>query len=194
MNSLNGVIKSKKEDVYTILASTKAVDRDREIILPSAFKNLDSYLKNNPVILGFHNYYDFPIGKAVSGQITDDALVLDIVFAQTEMGKEAKYLFDNGFMNSFSVGFIPKAWDFDGDNRRVYSDVELLEVSAVPVPSNATATMMREAEKAGMSLKYFKQILDKESKQPAKADDAEMKVKEEGLNKINKMKRKYLWI
>jgi hypothetical protein len=72
--------------------------------------------------------------------------------------------------------------------------VELLEVSAVPVPSNATATMMREAEKAGMSLKYFKQILDKESKQPAKAEDAEIKSEEVGLNKINLMKRKYLWI
>jgi hypothetical protein len=76
----------------------------------------------------------------------------------------------------------------------LWSDVELLEISAVPVPSNRWANIEREAEKAGMSLKYFKQILDKESRQPAEADDAEMKVKDEGLNKINKMKRKYLWI
>ena len=70
MDNITGVLKAKKDDIYTIVASSKSVDRDNEIILPSAFKNLDSYLKNNPVVLGFHDYHNFPIGKAVSGQIT----------------------------------------------------------------------------------------------------------------------------
>jgi HK97 family phage prohead protease len=193
MDNITGVLKAKKDDIYTIIASSKAVDRDNEIILPSAFKNLDSYLKNNPVVLGFHNYQNFPIGKAVSGKITDNELYLDIKFAETEQGKEARYLYDNGFMNSFSVGFIPKVWDYDKDNRRVYSEVEILEVSAVPVPSNAAAVMLREAKAKGFELKYFASQEETESKDTAKAETPEIKelIVDE---KINKLKRKYLWI
>ena len=193
MENLTGVLKGKKDDTYTIVASSKSVDRDNEIILPSAFKNLDSYLKNNPVVLGFHDYHNFPIGKAVSGQITEDALLLDIEFAKTEQGKEAKYLYDNNFMNSFSVGFIPKTWDYDSDNRRVYSDVEILEVSAVPVPSNTAATMLREAKAKGVELKYFVSTNDTESKDTAKAETPEIETPKVD-EKINKLKRKYTWI
>lgn len=193
MDNITGVLKAKKDDIYTIIASSKQVDRDNEIILPSAFKNLDSYLKNNPVVLGFHNYQNFPIGKAVNGKITDDALMLDIVFAETDMGKEARYLYDNGFMNSFSVGFISKMWDYDKDNRRIHQEVELLEVSAVPVPANAAAVMIREAAQKGFKLKYFASQEEAESKDTAKAETPEIKepIVDE---KINKLKRNYLWI
>ena len=145
-------ILKRQDGTYQIWASTKDEDRDGEIILPSAFKNLEAYLKTNPVILFGHQHYQPPVGKAVAGRIKDKGLVLDIVFAETEFGKEIKYLYDEGFMNSFSVGFIPKAWDVDGENRRVFTDVELLEVSAVPVPANAAATMMRSAKSKGIDL------------------------------------------
>lgn len=188
--NITGIVKSKKDDIYSILASTKDVDRDGEILLPSAFKNLDRYLKENPVILGFHDYHNFPIGKAVDGKIGDNALMLDIVFAETESGKEAKYLYDNGFMNSFSVGFIPKSWDYDEEGRRTYTDVELLEVSAVPVPANAAANIIREAEKSGISLKHFKELY--ESKDTAQAEIPE--IKDMKAEKINTLKRMYKWI
>lgn len=191
MNALYGKVKTSKDDVFSIIASTKDVDRDNEIILPSAFKNLQAYLKNNPVVLGFHNYSNFPIGKAVGGRVTENALELDIIFAKTEQGKEAEYLYKNNFMNSFSVGFIPKVWDYDKDNRRVYSEVEILEVSAVPVPSNAAAVMLREAKSKGFELKYFASAEEIESKDTAKAETPEIKepIVDE---KINKLKRKYI--
>lgn len=190
MNNINGVLK-KKNDSYSILASTKDMDRDGEIILPSAFKNLDRYLKENPVILGFHNYNNFPIGKATDGKITENALVLDIVFAETEQGKEAKYLYDNGFLNSFSVGFIAKEWDYNETGARVYSDVELLEVSAVPVPANAAANMIRAAEKDGMELKHFKSLMENESsKNTATAESSEP---DESANEINNIKMRIKW-
>ena len=194
MNNITAVLKSKKDDIYTILASTKTVDRDGEIIMPTAFKNLESYLRNNPVILGFHDYHNFPIGKAVSGSITDDALVLDIMFAETEKGKEAKYLFDNRFMNSFSVGFIPKTWDNDAEGRRVYTEVELLEVSAVPVPSNAAANIIRQAEKDGVSLKHFKSILTEDSNPPAQAEEDEPAEEIDLTDNLKKTRGKYKWI
>lgn len=192
MNNINGVLK-KKDDTYSILASTKDMDRDGEIILPTAFKNLDRYLKENPVILGFHNYNNFPIGKAVDGKIDKNALVLDIVFAETDSGKEAKYLFDNGFMNSFSVGFIPKEWDYDGNGARVYSDVELLEVSAVPVPANAAANIIRAAEKDGIELKHFKSLIDESSNDTANAESHEPDDLTNDLKNIKLEKDRIQW-
>lgn len=164
----------KQAGSYQIVASTKDEDRDREIILPTAFSNLKAYLKNNPVILFGHNHYNPPIAKAVSGKITDNALVLDIVFAETEFGKEIKYLFDEGFMNSFSVGFIPKSWDVDSENRRVFTDVELLEVSAVPVPANAAATMLRSVSGKGIKLPELQKVYaDEEPKETEKPKNGE---------------------
>lgn len=148
----------KEADKYRIVASTDNVDRDDEIILPSAFKNLKTFLSTNPVILWAHDYSVPPIGKATDGRIKDNMLTLDIEFAETEFGKEVKYLYDNGFMSSFSVGFIPKAWDRDPDGRLVFTDVELLETSAVPVPSNAQANIMRTAKSAGVDLSHVQKL------------------------------------
>lgn len=158
----------KEADRYRIVASTNDVDRDEEIILPSAFKNLKNFLATNPVILWAHNYSVPPIGKATAGKITDDMLTLDIEFADTEFGREVKYLYDNGFMSSFSVGFIPKAWDRDPDGRLVFTEVELLETSAVPVPSNAQANIMRTAKSAGVDLPEINKLflIDKNNQTP----------------------------
>lgn len=153
--SVDGVL-HKESNKYWIVASTADMDRDGEVILPTAFKNLDAYLKTNPVVLFAHNRHLPPIGKAVNGRITDNALGLEIVFADTELGREVKYLYENGFMNAFSVGFIPKAHEIktadNGSSYVVFTDVELLEVSAVPVPANAAAVMIREARQKGVNL------------------------------------------
>jgi len=153
----------KANDKYTIIASTATPDRDDEIILSSAFKNLKTFLATNPVILWAHDYSKAPIGKAVGGKITDNELVLNIEFAETDFGKEVKYLYDNGFMSSFSVGFIPKNWDRDPDGRLVFTEVELLETSAVPVPANAQANILRSAKSAGVDLKEIKKVFSIES-------------------------------
>jgi HK97 family phage prohead protease len=163
----------KEADRYRIVASTDIVDRDDEIMLPSSFKNLKNYLATNPVILWAHNYSVPPIAKATDGKITDDQLSLDIEFAETEFGKEVKYLYDNGFMSSFSVGFIPKAWDRDPDGRLVFTEVELLEVSAVPVPSNAQANIMRTAKSAGVDLTEVNKLflIDRDNQTPQPKGD-----------------------
>ena len=169
----------KVADRYRIIASTDSVDRDDEIILPSAFKNLKTFLETNPVILWAHNYSVPPIGKAVNGKISDNMLTLDIEFAETEFGREVKYLYDNGFMSSFSVGFIPKAWDRDPDGRLVFTEVELLETSAVPVPANAQANIMRTAKSAGVDLtevnKLFLTNKDNQTPEPKGEEVEEVK-------------------
>lgn len=183
----------KEKGEYWIIASSSDTDRDNEIILPSSFtKSIDPYMKKNPVILWAHDYSKPPVGKAIDYKITDNELMLKIMFADTEFGKEIKYLYDNGFLNSFSVGFIPKEYDYDKSNKRVFTENEILETSAVPVPANAAATMIRSLEAKGIKLDAFKSLY--ESTPPDKSDEVEIKKQDEKIKKLNKLKRKYLWI
>ena len=142
------------DGIYSITASTGDIDRDGEVILPSSFKNsLETYLKHNPVILYGHDYSRPPVGKATGGRVTDSSLELDIEFAPTPFAQEIKSLYDGGFMNSFSVGFIPRDGQFDETKGAfTYTDCELLETSCVTIPSNRAATMIRDAEAKGLCL------------------------------------------
>lgn len=148
-------IKSRDGKKYTITASTPDIDRDGEVVLPSAYKNLDSYLARNPVILWAHDYSKPPIGKATDGRISEEALELDIEFAATPFAQEVKGLYDTGFMSAFSVGFIPKNYTHDSEGNLVFTEADLMEVSAVPVPANAFATMRRQAKSKGVSLDHL---------------------------------------
>lgn len=177
----------KANDKYTIIASTANPDRDDEIILPSAFKNLGAYLGTNPVILWAHDYRVPPVAKAVSGKIKDNMLLLDIEFAETDFGKEVKYLYDNGFMNSFSVGFIPKEWDRDPDGRLVFTDVELLETSAVPVPANAQANIIRSVKGMGMDLPNISKLFGANDDQTPRPDGVKEKEVEKRSDKIKRI-------
>ena len=195
MNNINGVLK-KEKNTYWIIASSKEIDRDGEIILPSSFeKSIDSYMEKNPVILWAHDYSKPPIGKAVDYKITETALMLQIEFAKTEFGKEIKYLYDNEFLNTFSVGFIPKNWNYDNSNSdRTYTENEILETSGVPVPANAAATMIRQAEERGMELKHFKSLMTvNDSTDTAEAESHETDDLTDDLKNIKHIQARLIW-
>lgn len=138
------------------VVSTGAIDRDREIIMPSAWGAKLAYYMEHPVLLDSHNYGDVnsQIGKAVS--VTSDQSGLKCRFkyfaGQGNASADwAWYLAKNGEA-MYSVGFIPGAeMSYDdlptpmqaevnsGKLRRVFNDVELLEVSQVVVGSNRGA-------------------------------------------------------
>jgi len=132
-----------------VIASTPDLDRDGEVILPSAFARSIASFKANPVILAGHQHRlangESPvIGAAIPEtiKINDRELSFTMRFAPTKNGNEHWTLYSEKFQNSFSVGFIPLKWEdrtIEGKSVRHYTDVELLEVSAVPVPSNASA-------------------------------------------------------
>ena len=121
-------------------------DRDKELILSSAW-NLDNYRKN-PIILLSHNYSSLPIGKALwVKEVPGQGLKFKAKFANSERGNEVYELFRDGILNAFSVGFSPREGGYI-DNpteekfkglKRVYKDVDLLEISCVAVPANADA-------------------------------------------------------
>jgi HK97 family phage prohead protease len=182
----------KSENKYTIVASTNGVDRDNEIIRPEAWKSsLKSYLDKNPVILWAHDYSKPPIAKATGGKITESGMNLDIEFADTDFARDVRGLYDGGFMNSFSVGFIPNDGVAGKNGVFEYTDVELLEVSAVPVPANPGANMIRAAQKSGIifsdeTKKVFK-IEDKPEENDGVESAAEPEVKRSKAVKLSKL-------
>ncbi len=142
---------NEAERTIDVIASTSDKDRDGDIIEPSAFKKSLKSFKDNPVILACHQHRlssgSSPvIGSAIpeTVEITDKDFGFTMRFAETDLGKEYWTLYKDKHMRAFSVGFIPqKSEDVRDDNGKyshtVYTQVELLEVSAVPVPSNRRA-------------------------------------------------------
>jgi len=124
--------------------STESSDRHGDVVVQDGW-DLKNFNKN-PVILNSHNYGDATevIGKAINPRIENKKLVGEIIFAVNENPK-AKIVFDlyaGGFLNAFSVGFIPKKFEQNKDGTTNWNKIleaELLEVSAVSVPANALA-------------------------------------------------------
>ncbi len=132
------------------VASTIDLDRDHDIILPSAFAKSLASFKANPVILACHQHRlssgSSPvIGSAIpeSIKISQRMVTFKMTFAQTDLGEEYWLLYKDKHMRAFSIGFIPIEWEDKKDEKvgyiRTYTKIELLEISSVPVPSNRRA-------------------------------------------------------
>ena len=153
---LNVKVKGVDEETSTLEAVFSTEDEDRHGDIVRQNWDLKQF-KKNPVILNSHNYWSATdvIGKAEKIGIKNGQLEGKIKFA-VEENPIAKIIFDlykGGFLNAFSVGFIPKEFSDKGEILKS----ELLEISAVSVPANAYAL----AKSAGIDIKpLFKGITD----------------------------------
>ena len=140
----------------TITASTEDIDRYDSIVRQNW--KLDGF-KKNPAVLFAHNYTAPPIAKAIglwSEKLPTPRLRMKIQFAPTALGEELYRLYREGYMSSWSVGFMPlvsrdmtekerkraeKAGHiFTGRTKPLVHELnELYEISAVPVPGNPNA-------------------------------------------------------
>jgi HK97 family phage prohead protease len=153
VKSFKSLIKSINEEEYTadVIVSTDGVDRDREKIAKEAFTKRLKYYKDHPVLLSSHQYGDLrkQIGEASKIKMTDEGLVATFKYYTNSGNPEADWawvLAQKGIAG-FSIGFIPFAYadkdlEKDGYNRE-YTDVELVEISQVLVPSNRNAVQQR---------------------------------------------------
>lgn len=139
----------------TAIASTSSMDRDGDIILPSAFKKSIPGFMKNPVLLACHHHsladgHSPVVGNVVEARVAGKEFRVVVEFEpETELGREYWTLYSKKRQRAFSVGFIPKKWEnrtIDNRNVRVYTEVELLELSCVPIPSNRDA-LSRSAKK-----------------------------------------------
>lgn len=134
--------KIKDNGIFTgAVASTGISDRDGEILEPSGWK-LDNFRKA-PRILWSHMAHELPIGKATNIYVDgkDQSLKFDFELAEkeNEFAKKIADLMRGGFINTFSVGYLPLKKSGD----RLLEN-ELLEISVVNVPANAEARLSAE--------------------------------------------------
>ena len=130
-------------------ASVKEVDRSGYLMLPTAFEKWLDRFKANPVMCWCHSLnMPPPIGHITSIEIVDGGLKFVAKFASTKFAQEIFTLFKEKVLRAFSVQFIPHASrdpneeekaQFGDTLLRVGEEVELLEISPVPVPAVASA-------------------------------------------------------
>lgn len=148
-----------EERTLRFIGSDETPDRDRDIISVNGWE-LDNYMKN-PVFLWAHDYSVPPVGKAVSVFKENGKLMFDIQFPDKDVYPFADMvynLYKGGFLNATSVGFIGKEAELREDTEVAdlpewqrgvrFMRQELLELSAVPVPSNPSA--LHQAKSAGV--------------------------------------------
>jgi hypothetical protein len=184
------------ERLIRFTASTEEEDRDGDIMVASGciFKNF----ARNPQFLGFHNYHDFPLGVPKSWGI-DQAkkqVYIDVYFPTIEelstdpsLASEKAKLVDFTYrcyktkmLNAVSIGFDPvdeekKIGGVKPFGHRITS-WELIELSAVPIPSNpgALADSIKSYDPSGRLLEIFDGVDVKSAipyhKYPHAEDDA----------------------
>ena len=147
--------------VLSFVGSTPTRDRVGDEILATGW-DVKQY-KRNPVFLWGHNSSEPEniIGRSIAVEKSDSGLVFDVEFAPAEVNPKAEQVFQlykMGFLRAVSVGFRSKDSEWiaedsdeeDGKNAsknrderpgKLFKKVELLELSAVPVPCNPEALM-----------------------------------------------------
>jgi hypothetical protein len=141
----------KDGDRLIAIASEAVEDREGEVLTMEGWK-IDNF-KKNPVLLWGHNAEEPAIGKAdnIKKKLIDGVkrLVFEPVFhGLSERSQLLEKLYKTGFLNSFSVGFLPL--EKEGNK---YTKQELLEISCVNVPALPSATIQARMKKFGIEEK-----------------------------------------
>jgi HK97 family phage prohead protease len=174
---------SEDKREISAIGSSSNVDRDREVV---SIKGLDiKQYKKNPVLLWAHDHRGLPIGKATSITKTKDGeLKFKLEFAEEDVNPFADSvykLYKAGFLNSFSIGFLPDYKEIEYDEKTQVIHInksELLELSCVPIGANSDARVITRS------------VLDDAVKQSVlddvEAKDFEITLKEYGID-INEL-------
>jgi len=132
----------RKEKSLVVTISTRARDRLGDILDPEGVQ-VENYRKN-PVVLWAHDYRRPPIAKSLWVKVDREKIVAKAKFASTALSEEVFSLYADGYLNAWSVGFIPENYTtLKGEDGRFegyrIARWELLEYSAVPIPTNPAA-------------------------------------------------------
>lgn len=149
-------VESIEKNEITAIASSDVEDRQGEIVDVGGWE-LDNFIKA-PRLLWGHDHQKLPVGKVTKIWVEKSAkpkLMFRAQFQEvTEMGKAVKKLFEQGFLNTFSVGFKPIDSEHDKNAKSGFrfTKQELLEISVVNVPANPEAITLayKSLKKDGM--------------------------------------------
>lgn len=141
----SALVKEADDQSLIVTISTASPDRSHDVVSPDGV-DLTSY-KKNPVVALNHNYQGLPIAKTEQIEVKEDRIMAKVVFPKRgvyPLADTVHDLYKDGFMNAWSIGFIPKEFEDNADGGKNFTKWELLEYSAVLVPDNPEAlTLLR---------------------------------------------------
>lgn len=125
----------------THFITTVTPDRYGEIVNPYGMDSRN--FRKNPVVLFGHDINRTVIGKNLSLSVDDFGVKATTQFADTEAGREVYRLNKDGFLNAWSIGFIPRKvihQKAKGNDKEelftIIDEWELIEYSSVVIPAN----------------------------------------------------------
>lgn len=140
--------------------STGSIDRHGTIVDPRG-GDFAAYLKN-PVVLCAHESDKCVVGNVTEISRSDKEITAKVLFdTESEKGQELDRLYRTKMQRGWSIGFIPHEalWEMlDGVDVLRYSKWELVELSAVAVPSNRDALTRMLKDAGGEQLEFLKQF------------------------------------
>jgi HK97 family phage prohead protease len=176
--------------------STDEIDRYDEVVEPAAIKAALPAFLTNPVVLGCHqprlaNGEPPVIGNVLpeSIRIGEHQIDADILFDDDELSAKYARKYNKKVMRAFSIGFKPlKGEQKEISSKRtwVWTEIELLEVSAVAVPANRQAL----ARAMGFSLNedIYHDILDAiQKEEPNNLLQAILQIMHEDMNRLGEL-------
>ena len=179
---------SNSSTMIKFIISTNGVDRDGDTIAVDGW-NLKNFRKN-PVVPWAHNYGEPPVARAIGTKVEGKDLVSKAMFTGKDLypfGDMIGKMYRQKFLSAVSVGFNPSKFVFVEDSERKFGidflEQELLEYSAVPVPSNPEALI--QARSKGIDIAPMKEYLEELLDHKANRKNLDMDVMEELINVFN---------
>jgi len=152
-----------KPKIFRFRATSGVMDRQGEIVTPDGWQT-DTFMLN-PVFLAAHNYDSLPIGRVVSISNDGAGLIADVVFDMDDPDAvKIARKYEMGFLSAVSVGFksIERTGSWgDANNPIKHLKKELLEISAVSVPANPEALLLRSARSLADGIKSGRTLSQK---------------------------------
>jgi len=189
-----------KKMTLTHFITTVTPDRYGEIVNPFGMDSRN--FRKNPVVLFGHNAGKMVIGKNLSLTVDDFGVKATTQFADTEAGREIYRLNRDGFLNAWSIGFIPKKVirqdDKGKDNKEnftVIQEWELIEYSSVVIPANPDSLNLLLKEIKSEEMKSFlSRVLSLETfyKKIEQLELKNQKLENEFIKLENKIAEKFL--
>lgn len=131
--------------IVRAVITTNQPDRAGDLMVPNGLCNVDEFM-SNPVVLWAHQRAMPPIGTCTRMEINPDCIIAETTFSKASaFAVDVFKLYVEGVLRGWSIGFIPRQAVTmprsltQPNGGTCYSEWELLEYSAVPIPENPQA-------------------------------------------------------
>lgn len=113
------------------------VDAHGDIVMPGAYSA--SLASGRKIKLLFNHDPNLPIGKVTEAYEDETGLMIKGFFSDTAKGNEIRQLVLDGAIDSMSVGYRTRDYEYNQLGHRLLKEIDLFEISVVVFPSNDQA-------------------------------------------------------